>query len=257
MIAISKSLLCQDQPDLKTKCNISWSKISLPGIRNIFLGSFYKPHELDSDSLNELWLSLNKIPKDSIIWLLGDFNLPDIDWDSQTIKPNCKNKPFYEDFLQNMSHYNLEQMVKIPTRLSNTLDLFFTSHPSQLHQIKSLPSLATSDHDIIFHELKLNRGRPIQPRRLIKKYQKANWERIKSDMKTFASSFLQTNYTDPNSAWISFKDYLNESCTKHILAKISKPRADLPWLTPSIIRLIHKRDKLYQLLKHRPISINN
>ncbi|XP_053389502.1 uncharacterized protein LOC123526856, partial [Mercenaria mercenaria] len=257
MIAISKALLSQEQADLKTNCNITWSKITLTGIKNIYVGAYYKPHELDELSLSELWSSLSKIPKDSIIWLLGDFNMPDINWVNETLKPNCKNRSLYEDFMEKLSHLNLEQMVKVPTRLSNTLDLFLTSHPSHVHLVKTLPGLATSDHDIVFHEVKINRGRPIQPKRLIKQYRKTNWEAIRSDMRSFSSSFISKAYTNPDEAWNSFKDSLNESCIKHIPTKISKSRADLPWLTPRIIRLIHKRDKLYHKLNKSPNQAKN
>ncbi|XP_053395967.1 uncharacterized protein LOC128556067 [Mercenaria mercenaria] len=257
MIAISKALLSQEQPDLKTNCNITWSKITLTGIKNIYVGAYYKPHELDELSLSELWSSLSKIPKDSIIWLLGDFNMPDINWVNETLKPNCKNRSLYEDFMEKLSHLNLEQMVKVPTRLSNTLDLFLTSHPSHVHLAKTLPSLATSDHDIVFHEVKINRGRPIQPKRLIKQYRKTNWEAIRSDMRSFSNSFISKAHTNPDEAWNSFKDSLNESCIKHIPTKISKSRADLPWLTPRIIRLIHKRDKLYHKLNKSPNQAKN
>lgn len=248
MIAISKSLSSQEQPDLKTNCNITWSKISLPGFRNIFVGAFYKPHELDDESLSELWLSLGKIPKDSIVWLLGDFNMPDINWVNETLKPNCKNRSLYENFMEKISHFNLEQMVKTPTRSSNILDLFLTTHPSHVHLVKTLPSLATSDHDIVFHEVNLNRGRPIQPRRTIKCFSKANWDGIKSDMQSFASKYFSEDHTNPDDAWNLLKDCLNESCSKHIPTKVTKSRADLPWLTPKIIRLIRKRDKLYNKL---------
>ena len=62
------------------------------------MGSYYKPTENDEDSLLELWSSLSKIPQNSIIWLLGDFNLPCIDWTNESLKSNCKFKVMYEDF---------------------------------------------------------------------------------------------------------------------------------------------------------------
>jgi len=49
-------------------------------------------------------------------------------------------------------------MVKIPTRNNNILDLFLTNIPSQVHETKTLPGLGTSDYDIVFHEIKVNRG---------------------------------------------------------------------------------------------------
>ena len=165
LIAVTRSLLSQEQPDLKTDCNVCWAKLSIPGSRNIYVGSFYKPHENDPNALSQLWSSLQKIPKNSIIWLAGDFNMPDIDWSSEAIKNSCKFKTLYEDFLENIVSLNLEQMVKIPTRNNNILDLPLTNVPSLVHNVKSLPSLGNSDHDIIFHEFNIKRGRPLHYRK--------------------------------------------------------------------------------------------
>ena len=45
----------------------------------------------------------------------------------------------------------LEQLVDFPTRLENTLDLIFTSHPSFKIRCKPLPPIGQkSDRDIFF-----------------------------------------------------------------------------------------------------------
>ena len=44
-------------------------------------------------------------------------------------------------------------MVKIPTCEVNILDLFLTNQPGKVHATKTLPSLGSSDHDIVFHEI--------------------------------------------------------------------------------------------------------
>ncbi|KAH3750157.1 hypothetical protein DPMN_184675 [Dreissena polymorpha] len=43
----------QEKPDVKTKCNLCWAKVTIPGG--------------DKESLDELWSSLKLIPKNSII----------------------------------------------------------------------------------------------------------------------------------------------------------------------------------------------
>ena len=50
------------------------------------MSPFYKPHENDEKSLSELWKSIKKVPTNSITWILGDFNMPDIDWSNENIK---------------------------------------------------------------------------------------------------------------------------------------------------------------------------
>ena len=85
----------------------------------------------------------------------------------------------YDDFLENLINFSLVQMVKIPNRGDNILDLFLTNQPGKVHSTKTLPSLGSSDHDIVFHEISMPIGCPIQPKRKIKLFGKANWEQFK------------------------------------------------------------------------------
>ena len=200
-------------------------------------------------SISELWKSIKKIPPNSMIWILGDFNMPDIDWSNENVKNSCKLKTFYDNFLENLTNFNLEQMVKIPTREENTLDLFLTNQPGRVHTTKTLPSLGSSDHDIVFHEISVPIGRPIQPKRKIKLHGKANWQNFKDDITSFNESFQSESESDPNKLWITFKTELDRLSDMHIPTKITRTRSDLPWITSSIRKKIHKRDKLYHKVK--------
>ena len=59
----------------------------------------------------------------------GDFNLPDIDWNKQTVTDSNYPHRVSKTFLYIEMDLNLEQVVNFPTRLQNTLDLVFMSHP--------------------------------------------------------------------------------------------------------------------------------
>ena len=71
----------------------------------------------------------------------------------------------------------------------------------------------------------------------------------------FGNTFINCEHTDPNSAWNMFKIELNRLSSLHIPTKMCKSRRDLPWITPQIIRLIRKRDKMYTKLKHPNTSV--
>jgi len=91
-----------------------------------------------------------------------------MNWSNESPSDTCRLKELYDTFTKNMINHNLEQMVKIPTRNNNILDLFFTIIPSQVHETKTLPGLGTSDHDIVFHEIRVKRGRIKQNPRQVK-----------------------------------------------------------------------------------------
>ncbi|XP_053388820.1 uncharacterized protein LOC128551897, partial [Mercenaria mercenaria] len=253
MLAVSNRFVCEEQPDLKTDpdCNIVWTKLNIPGVKTIYLSAFYKPHENDQYSLLSLWNSLQNVPRNSIVWILGDLNMPDIDWTSGTVRDSCKFKSLYEQFLENLTNFNLDQVVKEPTRENNVLDLFLTNQPSQVHSTKILPSLGSSDHNTVFHEMNIKIGRPRQVKREIKQFKKANWDSFKSDLNEyFKNVFVKLSSNDPNILWEKFKNKVNELSSKYIPTKMTKPRSDLPWVTKKIIKMIHKRDKLHTKCKN-------
>lgn len=52
-----------------------------------------------------------------------------------------------EDFLTLVNDTSLREMISFPTRLSNTLDLFYTSNPILTKSVK--PVAGISDYDIV------------------------------------------------------------------------------------------------------------
>ena len=60
-----------------------------------------------------------KDPKNSTNWLFGDINLPDFDWPNENIKIPCKSQTMYDYFLENLTNFRFEQIVKIPTQGDN------------------------------------------------------------------------------------------------------------------------------------------
>ena len=86
--------------------------------------------------------------------------------------------------------FNLEQIVRSPTRESNTciFDLFLTKQPSQVHTATTLPPLATS-HTVVVIEINQIVGRPLQAKRKIKLFKKLTGNLSKLNLMNF------TNYT--------------------------------------------------------------
>ena len=70
--------------------------------------------------------------KYSNILLSGDFNLPSMNWETETTSPGCKNISYYEQFLTILKDSNLTQLIDKPTRGENILDLISTTNPTLL-----------------------------------------------------------------------------------------------------------------------------
>ena len=127
----------------------------------------------------------------STIWIAGDANLPDIDWDINTINghsnPNILNHMFLDTVCDNGS----EQMVKFPTRQKNTLDVFVTNRPSPIQKCKPVPGV--SDHDIVFVESNISAIRSKPPQRKIFLWKRANYVGMKESVSLASASFVAKN----------------------------------------------------------------
>ena len=78
---------------------------------------------------------------------------------------NCPCRSVYESFVNTIHDFGIEQVVKETTRGKNILDLFLINQPSLVHSTQLIPPLGTGDHDIVYHELKVNIGRRQQKQR--------------------------------------------------------------------------------------------
>ena len=75
----------------------------------------------------------------------GDFRLPDIDYSNLTIQCYQYSKCMCMEFLKLPFYCDLEQMVTMPSRGNNIIDLIFTTHSSIFDRCVSIPGVR--DHD--------------------------------------------------------------------------------------------------------------
>ena len=69
--------------------------------------------------------------------LLGDFNLPGIDWNTHKSPPDPIQLSFFEFFYSS----GLVQLNFLPTRNNAILDLIFTTEPNLISDISTLPPI--------------------------------------------------------------------------------------------------------------------
>ena len=97
-------------------------------------------HELRESIYNKI-----KHSNKEHIWLGGDFNLPDIDWDTLSPKPGATAPGLSKIHLEISNDFGLKQIVREPTRINNTLYLFYTTNPTLVERSTIVPGI--SDHD--------------------------------------------------------------------------------------------------------------
>ena len=138
--------------DWSLEANISaetvWATISLKDQRKLVVGSYYRPPDSGSDSIDDLESVLSFItekfrnnPQCTII-LGGDFNAGDIDWESHTVCEHSLNRQINEKILSVISSSGLVQIQKDFTRNDKILDLLCTNKPDLFSDIRSIPGVS-------------------------------------------------------------------------------------------------------------------
>ncbi|CAG2200390.1 unnamed protein product [Mytilus edulis] len=228
LIASKTTLICTEQTKLRTECEIIWTRIQIEGSKNLYIGSFYRNPKSTLQDLENLDRSLSMIDTNSNnIILMGDFNLPSINWENGTIKPVAQ----YE-----------------PTRENNILDLCFTNNPNLIKKVEVGPGI--SDHNLV--KITINTKAKIhkKPPRKIYMYKKGNMEGIRSDLRSKLENFKEdSNKEGIETSWTNFKHLVTESIENNIPSKNTTTRWNLPWITTETKQMIRRKQRLYNKAK--------
>ena len=129
IILVNSKFISELKSDYHANCENLWVQLNLAGSKSVLIGAYYKPHETDQASFEELIKSLTLvIQTNSTVWLLWDFNLPKVDWKNLKPLPDCGNATFYRECLEALNDCLLEQTVTSPTQGQTLLDLFFNNN---------------------------------------------------------------------------------------------------------------------------------
>ncbi|KAJ8036585.1 hypothetical protein HOLleu_20604 [Holothuria leucospilota] len=203
----------------------------------------------DRDYLLQLDLSLSKIPKNAAVWLLGDFNLPSVDWDTMSFKTGGSYPAISNLMIDIANDFILHQIVKEPTRESNILDLCFTNSPARVDSVHVDSGI--SDHDVVIVNalFKPKVFRP--PKRKVFLYHKANFSNIDNDMEELNSKLTPKliSSSSMDELYELFMTTLFNSIDKNIPAKLSSSRFSYPWVNRLIKRDIKRKQRLYDKVK--------
>ena len=220
---------------------------------SIIICAVYRPPKPDSIELANLCASVSKIMQDnptSTIYVAGDFNLPNINWQTQSVSGYNYPIELCDMFIDFLANNGLTQMVNFTTRLTNILDLFITNMPSLILSCKPLPGI--SDHEIVFIQA-LIRIKPQICTRSYKIWHKADKDSIHQAISIFNDEFLSSNTTDTpvDTLWFKFKNICH-LCLDKIPSKTANTNTKRPWINRHIKRLTRHKQKAYNFAKSNP-----
>jgi len=201
---------------------------------NIILVVIYRPPNSPLSSFNEMIMELQQKLKDMEspipdIMFLGDFNFPNIIWPQGSIQKvgTLSEQSQASKLIEVTDDLFLKQIVTIPTRGQNILDLVFTSNSDLVYDLFSTPTVF-SDHNMI--EIRLNRGEEHYaqketqtqevPNLCKHNYHKANWTEINTSL----SNVDWNSYLSGTDKLQKFFNKIEEICLSTIPIKETKTR---------------------------------
>ena len=264
LIAVKKQYISSRQEDLeadseKENAEMIWVKIPVEKCRTLYVSGFYRPKANDKESQKHLKTSLERLKNTRAhIWIEGDMNYPDIDWQDRTLKTGNKYTNLHNNFLDMIDEHHLSQVIKDPTRGENTLDLFLTNNETFVTNNQTLPGI--SDHSAILVESRIRADRVQQSPRRIPMWNKMKAEDTEAFCKHIKEGWEslseETKAGSADSLWEWFTARLEEGIKQYVPHRNAGKKDHHPWISRVLKRLLKKEKKLHAKVKRYRSNTN-
>ena len=223
---------------------------------NLIICCYYRPN-ISCPNIDEIDRVLDIIIKqepNSDILLVGDLNLPHIDWNRHKTKPSTPYQHLHQCFLDVLSTHDMTQIITQPTHIhGSTLDIICTTNTGLIHSTDII-SPGLSDHSVITAELlvknvqAITKNKKTKPK-LIRIYREADIEVFEKHMNT-TETCLST-MTDVDLMWNTFSSDFRKAIEESVPTKEIYPHPDgqPPWFNRQILKLIKKQHRTYKQYK--------
>lgn len=221
------------------------------GYQSVAVGCVYRSPSSDREVLRSLYHYIATHLKGARLILLGDFNVPDIDWQAMTF-----HSPNSDIVCDIMLDFNLHQLIKQPTRTqgttSNVLDLIFISDHYSPENCKIDIFEGISDHQLTYCTIP-EEGRLVfmPPPTTFPDFMNADDTSILDHLIYEYDGFEKLaaeNSADIDRLWHKFKDIILFCINNYVPTKCKRPKKGNPWITRDII---HAKRKVKRLRKAR------
>jgi len=173
---------------------------------------------------------------------IGDFNMPDIDW--ETGHSSARARPFVEAVEDSM----MEQMVNFSTQVKgNCLDLVITNIPERVSEVLEAGRLGRSDHDMLSITLEME-NRSDGPVKQTTNWKRADWPSMKAELETVDWATEMRSKT-AGEMWNILRRKVGETVHKHVPTRIVRGRGRPVWLTKEIIAAVRRKQRLWKKAK--------
>ena len=214
----------------------------LQNMVRIRLCCIYRPPSMSDAETKTFFYKLTPALNSSFnLCLAGDFNVPNIDWNSFTATDRSGSV-----LLNFVNELSLKQFVNEPSRGNNFLDLIFGSvDQMDLSSVKNTAvhkHFSTSDHSFITFEINCVKT---QEKSHVKYYNAADWDLIRSCLSTFDWDEIFFGCEGNCEAmWLMFRDTIRNVSDTHVPTRTCNQKTKLPWFNNYLKRRVRKKNRM-------------
>jgi hypothetical protein len=197
----------------------------------------YRPPSSNQENLTKLENLLKHSEINSIF--IGDFNLPEIDWNNYS----APNK--YTNILNICLEKGFEQLVDFPTHdKGNILDLVLTNSPHLIQNINDCGKIGSSDHCLLSIEILSSYKETNNTS------ERFNWNR--ADFDSISEGLNAINWKEDlynlstEEAWKFFCIILNDLTEKYVPRVKMKSNSHPSWMSRDLLKSIRKKRRVWK-----------
>ncbi|CAB4040147.1 Hypothetical predicted protein, partial [Paramuricea clavata] len=243
MLAVRKPLYSTRRTDLETDAEILACEVRPTQKKKILVLVFYRPPSTNHVYMNAFNKCLKnaRVARFTQIVVLGDFNLPDMNWNTNSSTNNGTGQ-LYDNFTKAIRDNFLWQLVDQPTRKEHILDLVLTNIPHKISNLEIFDDTISTDHKLIEFYLDFNIPKRNKISKSVFNFKKAKWNELKIAL-TSASWDQVFVYDCVNATLSSWTKMFMEIVEKYVPKIEIRNSNSTPWIDQDVIRLLRKKDK--------------
>ena len=212
------------------------------------LCNVYRPPSMNLSNTRELFELLRQYGDVSCnTCIVGDFNMPHIDW------PNFTSLDNISSFLLNFVHeIGLQQFVDEPTRGNNILDLVLgtrcESAVSLISNVCVNETFSHSDHSFITFDMHCER--PPTSEVVFKNFRAADWDLIRAHLAMLDwENVFSDCANDCEAAWLKFKMIINNIVELYVPQCSFSNKLKAPWFNNRLKRMTRAKQRKWKKYK--------
>ena len=246
-LAISNKLKCKRRKDVESKSpfhnEIIAAEIKQDNGKRIGIVSIYKPpDDLNfgfADNLEHILKSLWAKGLFELI-VLGDFNFPEIQWD--TGFPRNLGGLSYQ-VAEILHDHGLVQLNTTPSRTDtdNILDLVLANHPHKVSEIECYRDIITTDHAILDFYYDFNYTPVKTKAKSVFNFRRADFDALNTTLRNSNWDFLDTE-DDIDTLVTRWETTILQAANRIIPKTKVRDSNTTPWIDGEIVHLSNKKE---------------